>query len=369
MKSFTVLQNLFTNLSNNTSSANQTLGGILINDAHRYSLLKYFDNEKTVVIQTVGPQTLALTTATLAAGSTSATLTANWTYPTCHQLVVFSDGEQRSVIFTQNSATITWSVGTATIQTTASISCVGVQSYPLGAQVSKIKNSTITIGQLVYTPYPIQSIQEWTKLNALPYTSSVPAYFYVYDNELQFWPIPSATGNIVTIYCQINVADMTYADVTGTLASSGAAVGSNLVTASGAIGSFPTATDLTYANLFLSIAPPGGDGLYYQIQSFPTTATMVLLKPIVNVPTPTGATFTVGQYPLLHADFHDTLVYQPLTIYFSSIVKDSDKFQTFNAILQNKLELMKGYLSTKQVNVDLGEQVSQRNSNLFTFAR
>jgi len=239
------------------------------------------------------------------------------------------------------------------------------------ANVSKVKNPTITIGQLVYTPAPVQSIQEWTKLNALPYTSSIPAYFYVYNNQLNFWPIPSASGEIITLYCQIAVSDLTYQDyTTGTVASGGVVVGSNAVVGSGTTFSttFPATVDLTFANIFFTASPPQGDGLAYQVQSVTDATHLTLFKPVVNVPTPTGGgNLLIGQYPLLFPDFHDILVYGALRIYYSSIVKDPDRYQLYNTIYNDKLQLMEGYLSTKSVNVDLSVNPEMRNANLFLF--
>lgn len=369
MKSFTQLTSFYTTLSQNANSQNTTLGGILVNDGHRYLLQKYFDNERAFTMTTVGPQTLTLTTSTLASGSTSATLTVSWPYLSCQQLVVFSDSEQRTVFFTQGSTTISWQSPTTAVQTSASISCVGVQSYRLPANISKLKASSITIGQLVYQAYPVNSIQEWVKQNALPYTASYPAYFFIYQGELQFWPIPSATGEIITLYAQINVADMSYADYsTGNITSM--TVNSNSITGSGTswnsgTNKFPLNVDLTFANLFLTVNPPQGDGLYYQIQSFQSDTALTLVKPVVNAPAITSATYSIGQFPLLQGDFHDIIGYWALNIYFSSIVKDTDKATLYNNIVENKLNAMTAYLGTKSVNVDLGSSPVQRNPNLF----
>jgi hypothetical protein len=319
---------------------------------------------------TIGPQTLTLT-ATPAAGDTSATLTVAWpsTSISTHQLVTFSSGDQRNVSFTQGSTTITWQ-SPLTATATTSISCIGVQAYPLPANVSKIKSPTITIGQLVYSPAPVQSIQEWVKLNALPYTSSIPAYFFLYNGELQFWPIPAASGEVITLNAQINVADMTYEDYTtpGTIASSGMVVNSNLVTGSSTTwaSSFPTGTDLTFANLNLIANPPQGDGLPYQVQSIQNNTALTLTRPVVNVPVTTGGgTFTIGQYPLLQRDFHDILVYWALRVYYSSIVPDANRYQLFNGIYEEKIKLMEYYLANKQTNVDLSVSPVLTNPNLF----
>lgn len=360
------LVNQFVTLSQNSSDANGTLGTILINDQHKYLLLKYFDNERTVNMSTVGGGTLA-TLASFASGATSGTLSTAWPNISAQQLTVFSNSQQRNVQFIQNATKITWTPALSSAASGSTIATSGVQFYPLPANVSKIKNDTITIGQLVYTPAPVQSIQEWTKLNALPYTSDIPAYFYIYNNQVGFWPIPSSSGNVISLNCQINFADMSYSDYsTGTIAANGVSVGSNIVTGtSTAWTAFPTNVDLTFANLFFKIDPPTGDGLQYQIQSFSSATTATLIKPIVNVPSTSAATYTIGQYPLLSPDFHDAIVYGALRIYFSSIVKDNDRFQLYTNLFKEKTDLMSFYLATKSVNVDLGQPVLQANPNLY----
>lgn len=370
MKTFTELKNLFTNLSNNTSTANDTLGGVLISDQHRYLLQKYFDNERTYTTPTVGAEDLVLTGAP-AAGATSATLTAVWPNFSTSQMVVFSNSDQRTVKFTQGSAAITWQVGLSDVATTA-ITTVGVQSYPIPANVSKIKNDTITLGQLVYTPAPVQSIQEWTMLNALPYTSDIPNYFFIYQNEVKFWPIPSSSGNIITFNYKSRVPNLSFADYsTGTLSS--IAVDDNTITGVGTtwntVGTYPLNTDLSFFNLYLKITPPSGDGLWYPIQSFQSDTAVTLYTPVQMAPSATAASYTIGQLPLLQEDFHDMLVFGALMIYFSSIVKDKTQYEVYKDLYNTRMELLKDYAGSKSVNVDLGQQPIQNNPNLYLFAR
>jgi len=357
----------FCDLSQNNSTANVNLAKILINAQHRYYLQKYFDNERTYTTLTIGAEDL-VTTGALSVGALSATLTTTWTSITCQQLVVFSSGEQRTVTFTQNSTNIFWQTGLTEAATTA-ISTVGVQSYPIPANVSKIKNGTITVGQLVYTPAPVRSIQEWTMLNALPYTSDIPNLYYIYNNQVNFWPIPSSSGNLISFNYQAKVPDMTYADyTTGTI--SGATVGSNSITGSATSWtSFPQNVDLSYVNLQFKLDPPDGDGLYYPIQRFTSATALSLNLPMVNVNELTSATYLIGQYPLLHEDFHDILVYSALKIYYSSIVKDESKFKLYSALTEERENLMKSYLGTKSVNVDLGTQRVPANPNLYIYAQ
>lgn len=366
MKTYTQLVSLATNLSNNTSTDNQALLGQLISDQHRYLIQKYFDNERQYNGLTIGAEDLTLTGAP-SSGATTATLTSAWTNITVQQLVVFSNSDQRLVTFTQGSATISWQAGLTSNATTA-ISTVGVQSYPLPANFSKLKVPTISVGQLVYTPLPVHSIDEWVRLNAIPYTADYPAYYFIYNNQVNFWPIPSNSGNVISFYYQTRVPDLSYADYsTGTI--SAATVGSNAITGSSTVWTaFPQNTDLTYVNLMLRITPPDGDGIWYPIQRFTSATALTLNLPIVNVNELTSAAYTIGQMPLLHEDFQDMLVYGALKVYYTSIVPNSEQYKMYDALYEQKLQLMEAYLGTKQVNVDLGPGTLQQNPNLYIYA-
>ncbi len=368
MKSFTILKTLFKNLSNNTSTGNDALGGQLISDQHRYLIQKYFDNERVYTTTTVGSLDLVLTVGPSSA-ATSATLNAVWPYLSCQQLVVFSNSDQRTVNFTKGSAAISWQPPLSSSATTA-IQTMGVQAYPVPASISKIKNNTITVGQLVYTPAPVQSIQEWTLLNALPYNSDIPNYFYIYNNQVNFWPIPSTTGNVITFNYKARTPDLTFSDYsTGTIAS-GLTVGSTVITgATTAWGTpYPLNTDLTFFNLFIKIAPPSGDGLWYPIQRFNSNTEVVLATPLQNAPSATATSYIIGQLPLLQEDFHDMIVHGALMTYFSSIKVDKNQFALYERQYERRLDLLKDYAANKSVNVDLGAQPVPNNPNLFIYA-
>jgi hypothetical protein len=369
MKTNTQLTNLFTSLSNNSSSSNQALGTQLISDQHRYLIQKYFDNERVYTTVTIGAEDITFTGA-LSTGATTATLTVAWPNLTVQQKVVFSNSDQRTVQFTKGSTAVTWQTGLSS-GATVDAGTVGVQAYPIPPTVSKIKNNTITIGQLQYTPAPVFSIQEWTQLNALPYTSDIPNYFFIYNNTVQFWPIPSTSGNIITFNYQGRIPDLSFADYsTGTL--SGLAAGGTSVTGVSSnwntTGAFPLNTDLSFFNLALKITPPSGDGLWYPIQSFQSNTALTLLQPLQTVPSATAAVYTIGQLPLLQEDFQDMLVYGALKIYFSSIVVDQNKYNQFAGEYESRLNLLEAYAGTKSVNVDLGQQPIPNNPNLYIFA-
>jgi hypothetical protein len=370
MKTFTTLKTLFTTLSGNDSTANDSLGGQLISDQHRYLNQKYFDNERTFTTLTIGAQTLTLT-GTLAINAVSATLSSAWTSINASQLVVFSNSQQRTVNFIQGSTAIYWT-SPLTATATATITPVGVQGYRIPANVSKIKNDTITVGQLVYTPAPVRSIQEWTQLNALPLTSDIPNYYYIYNNHVNFWPIPSTSGNIITFNYKARVADLTFADYsTGTL--SGIATGSNAITGVttswNTTGTYPLNVPVSYFNLYLKITPPNGEGIWYPISRFLSDTSLLLSTPIQEAPSATATSYVIGQLPLLEEDFHDMLVYGALMTYYTSIVPEPNQFKMYSGMFDSRLQLLEQYAGTKSVNVDLGSQPIPSNPNLYTFAR
>ena len=110
MLSFTQLQTLFGDLSGNTSTANLSRAAYLANIEQRYLLQKFFNNEETFTITTIGAVNLTVT-AVPVLGATSATLSYAWSYPSTTSVVTFSDGEQRNVIFKNVSTAITWTNG------------------------------------------------------------------------------------------------------------------------------------------------------------------------------------------------------------------------------------------------------------------
>src|SRR5260221_3631028 len=372
MKSRTTLRNLFGSLSQNTSSVNLTLADQLIDDQHRLLLQKYFDNERSVTTTTTGAMSLTLT-GSLSVGATTGTLSVVWAYPTCYQLVNFSDGEQRSVLFTLSSASISWSGGLTGSATTA-ITAVEVQSYALPANVSKLKDFTVNVGQQKFLPTEIQTRREWDLVNFLPYNSDIPNYFFIYNGFVNIFPIPSTTGYIITFNYKPRVPNLTFDDYsTGTINTAGIVSGSTSVTGLStswvSSAGYPIGVDISEYNLFLRANPPYGDGIWYPILQFNSNTSLTLALPVVNAPNITSSTtYTIGQFPLLQEDFHDMLVYGALITYFNSIVPDTNKVKYYDAMYKQREELLADYAGTKTaLSIDLSTNPVQNNPNLYTF--
>ncbi len=388
MKSLATLLNLSTTLTQNLTSVNQSLMLQIMGDQHRYLIQKYFDNERSFQTTTVGGMSLTLT-GSLAVNATTATLTAVWAYPTAQQLVNFSNSDQRTALFTNGSASISWTGGLSATATTA-ISTVGVQKYAIPAVISKIKNNTISIGQLKYVPAPVETRQEWDLLNFLPYTSNIVNYFFIYNGFVEFFPIPSSTGNIIQFNYKARIPDFSsaflFSSAAGAAFSAGAtafdyqkgtlsgiAAGSTSITgvssAWNSTGGFPLNTDVSYYNLFLVINAPYGEGIWYPISQFNSDTSLTLATPIINAPSATAANafYSIAQLPILSEDFHDMLVDGALMRYYTNIKKDAEAFKMHDESYKTRLALLENYAGTKTINVDLGSSPQLLNPNLFYF--
>lgn len=381
MKSYAGLLSLAATLAQNTSAANQSMLSILLDEQHRLLIQKYFDNERSYVTTTVGSQSLTIT-APLSVGATSATLATAWPYATALYLVTFSDNEQQMVQFTYNSTAITW-VNPLIGSATNAIQLVGVAAYNLGAYISKLTNMTVTIGQLKYQPIPVMTRQDWDLINTLPYNSDIPAYFFIYDNQVNIFPIPATSGYIISFNYKTRVPDLSYAwnaDWSawtpgnapvdygdGTIAmTQGSTAVTGTSTSWHTTGNFPTNVDMSFASLYLKANPPKGDGFWYQIQQFNSDTSLTLVNPIVNAPNiSSGGSYIIGQLPLLFEDFQLAIVYGALMTYYSSIVPDGERFKQYQALYQTRTQAMEEYIGTKTQNVNLGQSPAQVNTNLF----
>lgn len=367
MLSFQQGRDLYTTLSQNNSTNNQTLYGQLANIEHRYLLQKYFSNETTYSIPTQGGTTSTLT-GSLSSGAISATLSSAWTGNTTKIQVTFSSGDIRMANFLNGSTAITWDVP-LTASATSSITLGGQQYYPFPPNYSKLKSVTITIGNLKWTLDEVYTTEEWNQLNVFPYYADIPKNFFIYpggdkSGQIGIWPIPSTTNNIITFSYKYRVPDLSLLDYTtpGTLSVT---TKTNAVTGSGT--SFTATTNVQNESRWIQFAQPNGDNLWYQIASIPSTTSILLYQPYqgITITNTTAGTYTIGQMPLLMEDFQDMLVWKALTYYFSSIVDNKTKYEEYKQLYDEKLALLEQYAGSNTVNVNLRSSTNTRNPNLF----
>lgn len=240
------------------------------------------------------------------------------------------------------------------------------QFYYLPYDYSKLKTVTITQGSLKWNPTEILSRADWDNLNVIPSLySDIPNNYFIYNGQLGFWPIPSTSANTITFNYKRRVTDLTLADyTTGTVTATN---GSTTITGAGTgfvANYLPSAGSVLKLNLWLKITPPSGDGNWYQISSLDSATSLTLVNTYAGLTT-VGASFTIGQMPLLLEDYHDLLVYRALKIYFNTIVDNPKKKQQFDELYQEGIKMLDEYAGSKALNVNLRGGIKTINPNLF----
>lgn len=443
MISYTAGNTLFQSLSQNSTTANSTLYGQLANIEHRYLLQKYFNNETSYSIPTVGGNTYYVTAAP-AIGAVSATLAIAWASPTSTISTTFSDGEVRNVLYTNGSTAITWQVAltgtaftltddvaaaatTAELETawstatqssvtsftdgetktvtftedsttitwaggltsivgdvvhtsvmTTAISIGGAQFYRMPPNYSKLKDITITVGNLQWTLNEIRTREQWDSLNVFPYFANIPQSYFIYPGgdrggQVGIWPIPSSTSNIITFNYKFRVPDLSIADYTtpGTVA-----VANGGTTVTGTSTTWQVTTNKGTESRWIQIAPNtttanSGDNLWYQIASVDSATSLTLYQPYQGTSvtaSPAGTGYIIGQMPLIAEDFQDMLVWKALVYYFSSIVDNPTKAKEYQSVYDAKLSLLSEYSGSNTVNVNLSPRGIGRNPNLYPYS-
>lgn len=236
----------------------------------------------------------------------------------------------------------------------------GQQAYTLPFNNFQIKDVTIQVGGFLYTPPEILTRQEWDQLNFIQYQSTFPFRYFIYNNQLLIFPIPSTDGEPITINYKIRIPDLVLDDVTtGTVS---VLPGDQTVIGTGTNWTITTGTnELRWLNIPL----PGGDNEWYQVQSVDSTTQLTLVSPYSGITNVSGASYTLGQVPIIKEDFQDLLVYRPLMIYFSSINKDDSKEQQFYRLYKAGIERMDEFEGAKSTDVSLGTDAPILNPNLF----
>lgn len=426
MISFTGLQTLFGNLSQNSSTSNLSIGAQLMNIEYRYLLQKYFSNEASYSITTIGSTRQKLTT-TPVIGDTSGTLTASWGFPSIQAISTFSDGENRLITFTNGSTSISWQGGligtqftltaalsagatSATLQTawastsgsyvakfssgetktvtlTTNATTVtwsgGLASNVTASFYTSVMTTALSIGgvQTYRLPPDYSKLKTGTlTIGALKWTPREILTRQEWD-DLNVFPYYADIPNSYYIYNNQfnlwpipsttgNLITFNYKrripDLSLTDYSTGTvsvAVEGTTVTGSGTVWTVTSSTN--NESRYIQFSQPNGDNLWYQVASVDTTTSLTLSEPYFGTVAVSGGSYTLGQMPILMEDFHDMLVWKALVTYFSSIVDNPKKRAEFEDAYDKKLELLEEYAGSKSIDVNLGRRPLSRNPNLY----
>lgn len=256
-------------------------------------------------------------------------------------------------------------------QTTSS-TVAGTQFYNLPYDFDQLIDVSVTVGTTRYIPTEASSQEQWDLLNQnTTFQSSTPEYFYILNGQIGFWPIPSTTtSNNIRITYRKRIIDLSRADyTTGTVDA--VTSGSSTVTGSGTSWTTPM------SNRWLRItntdtASSSGDGNWYQISAVASGTSLTLTRTYggTTLTSAAGASYTIGEMPILPEAYHDLPVYEAAYIFYSSINPDATRAQTYRGLADHLFARLKEDYGSKTLDPTIRDSTAQRilNPNLFITA-
>lgn len=338
----------------------------LANDSHRYLLQKFFFNERSSTITTVGQQqaySLPYNYSKLKTGTVTVG-TLKWTPK---EVLSREDWDRLNVFpyysdIPQNFFIYDGKFNIYPIPSTGSTSA----TYSGLAGTLKV-NDTVTVGTVSGT---ILTFGTASMQIAIPQSSNgvlLPTGAFVTSSGATgtITAVAVTAGNAISFNYQVRVIDLTFADyVTGTASATQNSVLVQGVGTSWLSNYMPVAGSVKHLNLWIVFASPLGNNAWYQIDSIQSNTSLTLLNNYTGG-TFTGGSYAIGQMPLILEDFQDMIVWRTLMIYFSSINPQPQKAAEFKAMYEEGLLLMNDYVGTKSLQVNLRGAINTTNPNLF----
>lgn len=240
----------------------------------------------------------------------------------------------------------------------------GQQFYGIPADAARVRNATIDVGTYRYRPDQLYSQDSWDQMNAtIGVEADDPSYFYVFNDQIGFWPIPSTSGNTIRVNYLRQVRDLSEDDyTTGTITSiaNGATTvtGSGTTWTAGMVGKYIRITHGNAANT--------GDGIWYPIESVTSTTVLELGRPYSGVAITAGsANYTIGDAMIIPENYQLGPIYFAASEYWrmNNDAGRADRFQQKYELLMNQMREDVGRKTTDPV-IDDGIDDIYINPNL-----
>lgn len=204
------------------------------------------------------------------------------------------------------------------------------QFYNLPPQVKKLINVTVFIGSTLWQPTECPSRAFWDYLNTITFTQDYPSYFFVFNGQVGLWPKPASSSNTITMNYKIRTVDLSMQDVTDVTSSQTVSITTNTTTVTASGG---TVFKDWMAGQWIRIPhsttnSANGDNQWYQIDTI-TSATVLVLKNKYTGNTITGASFTIGEVPLLPEDYQDLPLYRMAYLYYTTRFPDATRAKLY----------------------------------------
>lgn len=222
MISFSRQQAIYADLTQNNSADNLNRGAYLANLEQRYLMQKFFANEGSYAIQTIGQTELTLASG-VPIGSTSTTLASAWPYQTTQAQLTFNDGEVVLGNFTNGSTTVSW------IPETQGILYYLTGSLVAGATSATLQSAWTGITGAYLTSFSDGSTKSITYTNGSTaitwvgglagnqgnqiYTSTILTGSIASIGGVQFYPFPPNYSKLKDITITVGVLRWTLTEV------------------------------------------------------------------------------------------------------------------------------------------------------------
>lgn len=237
------------------------------------------------------------------------------------------------------------------------------QFYNLPVNYRKlIGNPTMTVGSITYTIAEAQDRASWDRVNSVSDTSDIPQYFYIFNNQIGFYPTPASNGNTITLPYEMQAIDASIADfTTGTITSitNGATTleGSGTSWTAGMAGKFIRIDDDNSAT--------SGDNAWYEISSITDADTLELAIPYEGT-TIAAATqsYTIAQMSNLPDSYDMLSIYKATQQYWLQNL-DVSKADRWKQMYDELFATLIKDRSTKTSDLSINEDIELRNPNLY----
>lgn len=238
------------------------------------------------------------------------------------------------------------------------------QGYAVPTDFEVIEDVTVLVGGYLWQATCAPSRKFFDQINLIPYYNDYPQYYYIWNGQINLWPIPSSAGNTITVNYKSRVVDLGQADInTGTVSVT---TSTTAITGAGtSFASWMGQSGWLRVDHTTGITTANGDYRWYQIGSV-TSATVLNLSNSYLGATVAAGTFTIGDVPILPEDYQDMPLYRALYIYYNSIVVDVNRAKMYKAMYDARYEELSAKYGSKDyspVLVDINTGVY--NPNLF----
>lgn len=190
-----------------------------------------------------------------------------------------------------------------------------------------IYNGAGSSTDVIYAPKMVFDPTIWKRiLQSHLGTQQVPYFTYVENTTFKIQPIPSVTGNLIVLRGRLQTRDLSIEDYTAGSIVSIANGGTAIV----GLGTTWTADMVgRYINIPNTTAANGGDGFWYEIGGFTDATNITLKKPYEGTSIAAGtASYTIGQTAVIPEAYDISVVYRSVALYWRD-KGDKAKYESF----------------------------------------